>query len=105
MHFDTRAVHAGHEPDELTGAVTPPIYVSSTFAQERIGRTKGYEYSRSGNPTRDRLEKAVAELEGGKFGLAFASGLAAETCIAGLLSKGEQVILCNDVYGGTYRLF
>jgi cystathionine gamma-lyase len=105
MRFDTRAVHVGNEPDELTGAVTPPIYTSSTFAQTGIGKTKGYEYSRSGNPTRARLERAVADLEGGKFGLAFASGLAAETAVAGLLGKGDHVVICNDVYGGTFRLF
>jgi cystathionine gamma-lyase len=105
MRFDTRAVHVGNEPDKLTGAVTPPIYTSSTFAQAKIGRTKGYEYSRTGNPTRERLEKAVADLEGGRFGLAFASGLAAETAVAGLLKKGDHVIICNDVYGGTFRLF
>ena len=105
MRFDTRAVHVGHEPDELTGAVTPPIYTSSTFAQAKIGKTKGYEYSRTGNPTRERLERAVADLEGGKFGLAFASGLAAETAVAGLLKKGDHVVICNDVYGGTFRLF
>ena len=105
MRFDTRAVHVGNEPDELTGAVTPPIYTSSTFAQARIGKTKGYEYSRTGNPTRERLERAVADLEGGKFGLAFASGLAGETAVAGLLQKGDHVIICNDVYGGTFRLF
>jgi cystathionine beta-lyase/cystathionine gamma-synthase len=105
MRFDTRAVHVGHEPDELTGAVTPPIYTSSTFAQAKIGKTKGYEYSRSGNPTRERLERALADLEGGRFGLAFASGLAAETAVAALLNQGDHVIICNDVYGGTYRLF
>jgi cystathionine gamma-lyase len=105
MRFDTRAVHVGNEPDELTGAVTPPIYTSSTFAQAKIGQTKGYEYSRTGNPTRQRLERAVADLEGAKFGLAFASGLAAETAVAGLLRKGDHVIICNDVYGGTFRLF
>jgi cystathionine beta-lyase/cystathionine gamma-synthase len=105
VRFDTRAVHVGNEPDELTGAVTPPIYTSSTFAQAKIGKTKGYEYSRTGNPTRGRLERAVADLEGGRFGLAFASGLAAETAVAGLLQKGDHVIICNDVYGGTYRLF
>jgi cystathionine beta-lyase/cystathionine gamma-synthase len=105
VRFDTRAVHVGNEPDELTGAVTPPIYTSSTFAQAGIGKTKGYEYSRSGNPTRERLERAVAGLEGGKFGLAFASGLAAETAVAGLLRNGDHAIICNDVYGGTFRLF
>ena len=105
MHFDTRAVHVGHEPDPLTGAVTAPIYTSSTFAQAGIGKTKGYEYSRSGNPTRERLERAVADLEGGRYGLAFSSGLAAETAVAGLLKEGDHVVICNDVYGGTYRLF
>jgi cystathionine beta-lyase/cystathionine gamma-synthase len=105
MRFDTRAVHIGNEPDVLTGAVTPPIYTSSTFAQAKIGKTKGYEYSRTGNPTRERLERAVADLEGGKFGLAFASGLAGETAVAGLLQSGDHVIICNDVYGGTFRLF
>jgi len=105
VRFDTRAVHVGNEPDELTGAVTPPIYTSSTFAQTEIGKTKGYEYSRTGNPTRQRLESAVADLEGGKYGLAFASGLAAETAVAGLLRSGDHVIICNDVYGGTFRLF
>ena len=105
MRFDTRAVHVGNEPDELTGAVTPPIYTSSTFAQAKIGETKGFEYSRTGNPTRQRLERAVADLEGGKFGLAFASGLAAETAVAGLLRSGDHAIICNDVYGGTFRLF
>jgi cystathionine beta-lyase/cystathionine gamma-synthase len=105
VRFDTRAVHAGHEPDELTGAVTPPIYTSSTFARAKVGETKGYEYSRTGNPTRGRLERALADVEGGKFGLAFSSGLAAETAVASLLSAGDHVIICNDVYGGTYRLF
>ena len=105
VRFDTRAVHVGNEPDELTGAVTPPIYTSSTFAQAGIGKTKGYEYSRTGNPTRGRLERAVADLEGGRYGLAFASGLAAETAVAGLLHKGDHAIICNDVYGGTFRLF
>jgi cystathionine beta-lyase/cystathionine gamma-synthase len=105
VRFDTRAVHAGHEPDELTGAVTPPIYTSSTFARAKVDETKGYEYSRTGNPTRERLERALAEVEGGKFGLAFSSGLAAETAVASLLGAGDHVIICNDVYGGTYRLF
>jgi cystathionine gamma-lyase len=105
MRFDTRAVHVGNEPDELTGAVTPPIYTSSTFAQAKIGKTKGYEYSRSGNPTRERLERAIADLEGAKFGLAYASGLAAETAVASLLQEGDHVVICNDVYGGTFRLF
>jgi cystathionine beta-lyase/cystathionine gamma-synthase len=105
MRLATRAVHAGHEPDQTTGAVTPPIYTSSTYAQIGIGKTKGYEYSRSQNPTRERLERAIADLEGGKYGLAFSSGMAAISAVAGLLKKDEHVIICNDVYGGTYRLF
>jgi cystathionine beta-lyase/cystathionine gamma-synthase len=98
-------VHSGSEIDEATGAVTPPIYNSSTFAQKAVGRTRGYEYSRSGNPTRERLERAVASLEQGDHGLAFSSGLAAEACVASLLKQGDHLLLCNDVYGGTFRLF
>lgn len=105
MRFGTLAVHSGHEPDPLTGAVTPPIYTSSTFVQQGIGKTKGYEYSRTDNPTRARLERALATLEQGRFGLAFASGLAAESTTAALLRRGDHVIVCNDVYGGTLRLF
>ena len=105
MRFATRAVHVGNEPDRATGAVTPPIYTSSTFAQAGIGKTKGYEYSRSGNPTRERLERAIANLESADYGLAFSSGLAAETTVAGLLGKGDHLVICNDVYGGTHRLF
>ncbi len=105
MRFATKAVHAGNEPDEKTGAVSPPIYLASTFAQDGIGKPRGYEYSRSGNPTRERLEKAVATLEQGRHGLAFSSGLAAITTVGSLLKKGDQVLICNDVYGGTFRLF
>jgi len=105
MRFATKAVHAGNEPDERTGAVSPPIYTASTFAQDGIGKPRGYEYSRSGNPTRERLERAIASLEQGKHGLAFSSGLAAITTVASLLKKGDQVLICNDVYGGTFRLF
>ncbi|MDA4113806.1 MAG: cystathionine gamma-synthase [Thaumarchaeota archaeon] len=105
MRFATRAVHAGNEPDKATGAVAPPIFMASTFAQDGIGRPRGYEYSRSGNPTRERLERAVADLEGGKHGLAFSSGLGAITTVASLLKKGDHVLICNDVYGGTFRLF
>jgi len=89
----------------MTGAVAPPIYTASTFAQNGVGRPRGYEYSRSGNPTRERLERAIAELEGGKHGLAFSSGLGAITTVASLLNKGDHVVICNDVYGGTFRLF
>ncbi len=105
MRFATKAVHAGNEPDRATGAVAPSIVTASTFAQDGIGKPRGYEYSRSGNPTRERLERAMAELEGGKHGLAFSSGLGAITTVASLLNKGDHVIMCNDVYGGTFRLF
>ncbi len=103
--FATRAIHAGQEPDSATGAVIVPIYQTSTFAQEDVGVQKGYEYARSGNPTRAALETALAALDGGKYGLAFASGLAAETTVMLLLSAGDHVICGDDVYGGTFRLF
>ncbi|MGA2198648.1 MAG: PLP-dependent aspartate aminotransferase family protein [Nitrososphaerales archaeon] len=105
MRFATKAVHSGNEPDRETGAVAPPIFTASTFAQDGIGRPRGYEYSRSGNPTRERLERAVAELEHGKHGLAFSSGLGAITTVGSLLKKGDHVLICNDVYGGTFRVF
>jgi len=102
----TLTVHAGQEPDAATGAVAPPIYQTSTFAQEGVGRpTGGWEYARTGNPTRQRLEDAVALLEGGAYGLAFASGSATASAIAGLVRPGERVLISDDVYGGTYRLF
>ena len=105
-HFDTLAVHAGQEPDELTGAVAPPIYQTSTYAQDAVGRPRGgYEYARSQNPTRERLERAVAILEDGEHGLAFASGSAATTTIAELVAPGEEVIVGDDVYGGTFRFW
>ncbi|MFL5805844.1 MAG: cystathionine gamma-synthase [Roseiflexaceae bacterium] len=103
--FATRAIHAGQAPDPGTGAVIVPIYQTSTFAQEAVGVHKGYEYSRSGNPTRAALETALAALDGGRHALAFASGLAAETTVSLLLSAGDHVICGDDVYGGTYRLF
>lgn len=103
--FDTLAVHAGAEPDAESGAVAPPIVMSSTFAQDGVGRPRnGWEYSRSGNPTRDRLERAVASLEGGEFGIAFASGSAATATIVELAGPGDEVVVGDDVYGGTYRL-
>jgi len=106
LTFDTLAVHAGAEPDELTGAVSPPIYQTSTFAQDGVGRPRGgWEYARTGNPTRSRLERAVASLEGGAHGIAFASGAAATATIAELARPGEEVVVGDDVYGGTYRLF
>ena len=104
--FATRAVHAGGEPDALTGAVSPPIYQTSTYAQDGVGRPRGgYEYARTQNPTRDRLERAVADLEGGAFGIAFASGSAATANLAELVAPGEEVVVGDDVYGGTYRFF
>ncbi len=104
LAFDTLAVHAGQEPDELTGAVAPPIYQTSTFAQDGVGRPRrGYEYARSQNPTRERLERAVAALEGGEFGVAFASGSAATAAIAELVLPGEEIVVGDDVYGGTFR--
>ena len=98
------AVHAGAEPDELTGAVSPPIYQTSTYAQDGVGQPRGgYEYARSQNPTRERLERAVAALEGGAHGIAFASGSAATAAIAELAGPGEEIVVGDDVYGGTYR--
>src|SRR2546426_7712974 len=105
MKRDTVVVHAGHEPDELTGATTPPIYTSSNFALSDINKGKGYGYSRSANPTRDRLEQSIAILEQAKHGLAFSSGMAAISAVSSLVKKDENIILCNDVYGGTYKLF
>jgi cystathionine gamma-synthase len=104
LDFDSLVVHAGQEPDELTGAVAPPIYQTSTFRQEAVGRpTRGYEYARSQNPTRERLERAVARLEGGRHGIAFASGSAATAALAELVAPGEEVLVGDDVYGGTHR--
>jgi cystathionine gamma-synthase len=102
--FETRAVHVGQEPDAVTGAVVTPITLSTTFAQDGVGGHKGFEYSRSGNPTRAALEACVAALEGGRHGLAFASGLAAEDNVLRLLQPGQRVLLGNDAYGGTFRL-
>ncbi|MGZ4679815.1 MAG: PLP-dependent transferase, partial [Ilumatobacteraceae bacterium] len=102
--FETRAVHTGQDPDPITGAVVTPITLSTTFAQEGVGGHKGFEYSRSGNPTRAALEACVASLEGGQHGLAFASGLAAEDNVLRLLRPGDRVLLGNDAYGGTFRL-
>ena len=112
-HFETLAIHAGQEPDPTTGSVIPPIYQTSTYAQEAVGAASSggkngrpvYEYSRTGNPTRAALETCLARLEAGQFGLAFASGMAATDTIMRLLRPGDHVIVGNDVYGGTYRLF
>jgi len=102
--FETIAVHAGAEPDEITGAVAPPIYQTSTFAQDGVNRPRrGYDYARSANPTRERLERAVAALERGTHGFAFASGSAATAAIAQLAASAEEIVVGDDVYGGTYR--
>jgi cystathionine gamma-synthase len=103
--FETRAIHAGQPPDPATGAVIPPVSFATTFAQESVGEHRGYEYSRSGNPTRRALEECLASLEQAEHGLAFASGLAAEDAVLRLLHPGEHAVIPNDAYGGTYRLF
>ena len=103
--FETLAIHAGQDPEQATGAVVVPIFQTSTFAQEAVGKNKGYEYARTGNPTRTALETCLASLEGARWGLAFASGMAASDAVAHLLSKGDHVVIGDDVYGGTYRLF
>ena len=104
--FETLAIHAGQDPDPTTGAVVVPIYQTSTYVQSEVGQHRGYEYSRSGNPTRTALESCLAALEGGQTGLAFASGLAAEDCLLRTMTgPGSHVIVPDDAYGGTYRLF
>jgi cystathionine gamma-lyase len=103
--FATRAIHAGQAPDPATGAVVVPIYQTSTFAQDAVGKHRGYEYARTGNPTRAALEACIASLEGGSHGLAFASGMAAEAAIMQLLKPGDHTVAVDDLYGGTYRLF
>lgn len=102
--FETRAIHAGQAPDATTGAIVPPISLATTFAQEAVGKHRGYEYARSANPTRDALETCVASLENARHGLAFASGLAAEDAILRTLDPGDHVIIPTDAYGGTFRL-
>ena len=106
MKFETLAIHAGQEPDPNNGAVMTPVYLTSTYMQDGVGRPRqGYEYSRTMNPTRKALQDCLAALEGGSFGLAFASGLAATDTVLRLLNAGEHVVAGNDVYGGTFRLF
>ncbi|MDH3571603.1 MAG: PLP-dependent transferase, partial [Gemmatimonadota bacterium] len=102
--FGTRAVHAGQRPDETTGAIMSPIYQTSTYVQEGLGRHKGFEYARTRNPTRDALERNVAALEGAEHGFAFASGLAATDAVLKLLSAGDHAICGENVYGGTHRI-
>jgi cystathionine gamma-synthase len=104
MDFDTRAIHAGQEPDPATGAVAVPIYQTSTYAQKAVGEFR-YDYSRTRNPTRDALQECLASLEGAGHGFAFASGMAASTTVMHLIDPGQRVVSVNDVYGGTYRLF
>jgi cystathionine gamma-lyase len=105
MKFGTKAIHGGLEPDPTTGAIMTPIYQTSTYVQEGIGKHKGYEYSRTGNPTRNALEMNLAAIENGKFGACFGSGLAAIDCVIKMLNPGDEVISTNDLYGGSYRLF
>jgi cystathionine beta-lyase/cystathionine gamma-synthase len=104
VDFETRAIHDGQEPDPATGAVTVPIYQTSTYVQEEVGRHKGYDYSRVGNPTRSALQACLASLESAEHGIAFSSGLGATTTIMHLLSPGDRVVLIADVYGGVYRM-
>src|SRR5215203_6042578 len=105
MDFETRAIHEGQEPDPATGAVTVPIYQTSTFVQDAVGENKGYDYSRSDNPTRTALQLCLASLEGAEHGAAFSSGLGATTTLMHLVKPGEHVVCVNDVYGGVYRMF
>jgi cystathionine beta-lyase/cystathionine gamma-synthase len=105
MDFETRAIHDGQEPDPATGAIITPIYQTSTYVQEAVGKNKGYDYSRSGNPTRTALETCLASLESADHGFAFSSGLGAVTTLMHLVSPGERVVAVNDVYGGVYRMF
>ncbi len=105
MRFETIAIRAGNRPDATTGAISVPIHQTSTFAFEDVGKTRGWDYSRTANPTRKVLEDTITQLEGGKVGLAFATGMAAETTVMHLLKKGDHVISGDDIYGGTYRLF
>src|SRR5690349_7012422 len=105
LRFATRAIHAGQEPDPSTGAVMPPIYVTSTYAQSSPGVHKGYDYSRTRNPTRGAWERCIADLEGGTRGFAFASGMAATSTLLELLDAGSHVVAMDDLYGGSFRLF
>src|SRR4030081_805729 len=103
-HFETLAIHAGQQPDPTTGAVMTPVYLTSTYAQSGPGEHKGFEYSRTRNPTRDALQGCLAALESGKHALAFASGLAATDAVLHLLSAGDHMVLSDDLYGGTFRI-
>src|SRR5258708_23805318 len=105
MGFATIAIHSGQEPDQSTGEVTVPIYQTSTYAQDALGKNKGYEYARTQNPTRSAVERNLAALEGGRFGFAFASGMAAIDATLRLIKAGEHVVVSDNTYGGTFRLF
>lgn len=105
MKFETKAIHAGQKPDPAVGSVITPVYQTTTYEQDAIGKHRGFEYSRTGNPTRSVLEEVLASLEGGAYGLAFASGLAASTAVISTLGTGRHVVSGDDIYGGTYRLF
>ena len=105
LHFNSRTIHGGQQPDKAYGAVMPPVYLTSTYAQSKPGEHLGYEYSRSHNPTRSALEASLASIESGKHGLTFASGMAAIDAVIKLLEPGDEVISTNDLYGGTYRIF
>ena len=105
LGFSTRSIHAGNEADPSTGAVAPPIFATSTYAQEELGKTKGYDYSRAGNPTRTRLEQNLASLEGGIAAPVFASGMAAVGAICHLMKAGDHIVASNNLYGGVPRLF
>ncbi|HEX3671025.1 MAG TPA: cystathionine gamma-synthase [Candidatus Cybelea sp.] len=105
MKFSTRAIHVGQDPDPATGATIVPIYQTSTYTQTRVGEHRGFDYSRTINPTRLALERQLASLEGARYGSAFASGMAATSAVLGLLSAGDHVVVSDDLYGGTYRLF
>src|SRR5215211_1943647 len=105
MKLATKFIHAGAEPDPSTGAIMTPVYQTSTYVQEAPGKHKGYEYARSQNPTRFALEKVLAAIENGQYGLTFSSGVAATDAVIKLLQPGDEVIAANDMYGGTYRLF
>jgi cystathionine beta-lyase/cystathionine gamma-synthase len=105
VKFSTKAIHAGQDPDPTTGAIITPIYQTSTYVQEELGKHKGYEYARTQNPTRTALEECLASLESAKYGLCFSSGLGATNTVMNLLSQGDHVVVGEDVYGGTYRIF
>ena len=105
MHFSTRAIHAGQQPDPTTGAIMTPVYLTSTFVQESPGVHKGWDYARSHNPTRQAFEACIANLESAQYGFAYASGCAASMTVMHLLKAGDHVVAMDDMYGGTFRLF